>query len=104
LFLFHDREVELEVRLLYSQKGDSLVKNVLLLALLALVVTPGSAYGKNCKQSGDHQGNNKGCKDGISATEKFGIGMGGAALISVAGYLLLRRRRAAKFFDGVPLN
>jgi len=71
------------------------VKNVLLLAVLALVVTPRSVYAADCQQSGDQQGNNKGCKAGIGATEKFGIGMGGAAFISVAGYLLLRRRRVA---------
>jgi LPXTG-motif cell wall-anchored protein len=71
------------------------VKNLFLLAVLALVVTPRSVYAVDCEQSGDQQGNNKGCKAEIGATEKFGIGVGGAVLISVAGYLLLRRRRAA---------
>jgi LPXTG-motif cell wall-anchored protein len=71
------------------------VKDLLLLAVLALVVTPRSVYAVDCKQSGDQQGNNNGCKAGIGANEKFGIGVGGAVLIGVAGYLLLRRRRAA---------
>src|SRR5258708_39967378 len=77
----------------HVQKGDP-VKNLLLLAVLALVVTPRSVYAAvDCAQSDDQQGNNKGCKPGIGATAKFGIWVCGAVRIRVACFLLLPSRR-----------
>jgi hypothetical protein len=70
------------------------LKKLLLSVALALVLTPYSVKAQDCQQSGDNQGDNSGCKAKINATEFAGIGLGGAALICVAGYLMLRRRKA----------
>ncbi len=66
------------------------MKRLLLLAFLALLATPGLALAQNQDQNQD--GNSQG---GVNAAEMAGIGVGVAALLGVAGYLVLRRRRAA---------
>jgi len=66
------------------------MKRLLLLAFLDLLATPGLALAQNQDQNQD--GNSQG---GVNAAEMAGIGMGVAALLGVAGYLVLRRRRAA---------
>jgi len=62
------------------------MKRLLLVAFLALLTTPRLALAQN--QDGNSQG-------GVNAAEMAGIGVGVAALLGVAGYLVLRRRRAA---------
>ena len=64
------------------------MKRLLLVAFLALLATPGLALAQDQDQDGNSQG-------GVNAAEMAGIGMGVAALLGVAGYLVLRRRRAA---------
>jgi hypothetical protein len=71
------------------------LKKLFLLVVLALALAPYSVKAQNCQQSGNNQGNNSGCKPKISATESVGIGLGGAALVCVAGYLMLRHRKSA---------
>jgi hypothetical protein len=65
------------------------MKRLLLVAFLALLATPGLALAQdqNVDQQGDHQD--------VKAREVAGVGVGIAALLGVAGYLVLRRRRAA---------
>jgi MYXO-CTERM domain-containing protein len=63
------------------------MKRLLLVAFLALLVTPGLALAED--QNGDHEGDHQ----DVKALEMAGVGIGAAALIGVAGYLALRRRR-----------
>jgi MYXO-CTERM domain-containing protein len=63
------------------------MKRFLLVAFLALLVTPGLALAQD--QNGDHGGDHQ----DVNALEMVGVGTGAAALIGIAGYLALRRRR-----------
>ncbi len=65
------------------------MKRLLLVAFLALLTTPRLALAQN------QDGNSQGDTPRVNATEMAGIGVGVAALLGVAGYLVLRRRRAA---------
>ena len=68
------------------------MKRLLLLASLALLATPGLAVARD--QNGDDQGEDQKEHQHVTAKEMAGVGIGAAALIGVAGYLALRRRRA----------
>jgi MYXO-CTERM domain-containing protein len=72
------------------------VKKLLMLACLIVVLTPLSARAQNdnCQGNEDSQGCG-GSKPHMSAVEMTGLGVGGAALVGLAGYLLLRRRHSA---------
>jgi MYXO-CTERM domain-containing protein len=63
------------------------MKRLLLVAFLALLVTPGLALAED--QKGDHEGDHQ----DVKALEMAGVGTGAAALVGIAGYLALRRRR-----------
>ena len=69
----------------------------MLLAALAVVSAPISviAKDKDCKQSGDHQGDNSGCTVNMNDGDSVGLTAGTAALACLAGYFFLRRRKVA---------
>jgi hypothetical protein len=77
------------------------VKNLIMIALLALLATPSLVRANDRDDRWDRDGhdpwdhNNKKDHDDIRADQLAGIGIGGAGLIGVAGYLILRKRNAS---------
>jgi MYXO-CTERM domain-containing protein len=65
------------------------MKRLVLAAFLALLATPGLAVAR------DKEGDRNGRHRHVRAVEMAGVGMGAAVLLGAAGYLALRRRRAA---------
>ena len=72
------------------------MKKLLMLAFLIVALTPLSARAQddNCQGNENSQGCG-GSKPHMNAVEMTGLGAGGAALVGLAGYLLLRRRHSA---------
>jgi hypothetical protein len=64
------------------------VRKLVLLACLVVALAPLGAKAED-------DGGDDGGKRQIRATEMAGIGIGAAALVGAAGYLLLRRRHSA---------
>jgi len=62
------------------------VKKLFLLAILAATLAPLGLGKENYEKEKKHK---------IRATEMFGVGIGAAALVGAAGYLVLRRRHTA---------
>ena len=71
------------------------MRKLMLLAALAVVSAPISVIAEDCKQSGDHQGNNSGCTVNMNDGDSVGLTAGTAALACLAGYFFLRRRKVA---------
>jgi hypothetical protein len=77
------------------------VKSILLLIILGVLATPSLLKANDRDNSWDHDGhdpwehNNKKDHGEILADQLAGIGLGGAGLIGVAGYLILRKRHAS---------
>ena len=60
------------------------MRKLMLLAALAVVSAPISVIAEDCKQSGDHQGNNSGCTVNMKDGDAVGLTAGTAALIKQA--------------------
>lgn len=64
------------------------MKKLFLLACLTVALAP-------LRAMAEHHDRDDMSKRHMSAVEMTGIGIGGAALVGLAGYLLLRRRHSA---------
>jgi len=71
-----------------AQAEETTLKRLLMLACLVVALAPQSVKAER----EDHDRDDHRHKHHIKANELAGIGIGAAALIGAAGYLLLRRR------------
>jgi MYXO-CTERM domain-containing protein len=75
--------------------SEAIMRKLLLLTALAVVSAPILVVAKDCKQSGDNQGNNPGCRVRMDDGDSVRLTAGTAALACLAGYFFLRRRKVA---------